>query len=551
VIAAWLLLRSRDDGPRSESLPIDGPAAGAPPPLAPPPLAAGGGPSTSRVEAVAGSGPSTGPTSRPSVAIVVGDEAGAPLPGATIYAKAKLAGGNESLREIGHADEKGRWPVPEKGLAGSWIVATAPGRVPAVFDGDRLEATSDTLARLAAGGVVQAIVTEADDRTPVAGATVYVAVAPTAGVETRASASDGPLTWELNSLVRASARTGDDGRAAVAMGATGGVRVEVRGPSVYAYSDPEYVALPQPSGTARFRLLAGCKLSIHAIDDATAAPFALPFEARLFVEGSDRIANGGYATSPNGVFDLPALRPGRYRLRVNSEGYEEWSGDPIVFEGPGLDAIVTARLKRATTVARRGTIRLTLAKPSKQGEPWYSEAGSSSATALLRRVEPDASEWGGTAARPPLGMSIDPHAIRTGPWVWDAARRVLEIPDIDPARYSVAVFDRSTWTVGGIAVLEVLPDATTERTVDLAPGVRVRIADLAGDAAAIRRLRLLDDFGTSWPLVDMGATWERTYDGDFGAPTGTVLLPVPAERVRATWRDAKGEEHEKMLPEAK
>jgi hypothetical protein len=197
---------------------------------------------------------------------------------------------------------------------------------------------------------------------------------------------------------------------------------------------------------------------------------------------------------------------------------------------------------------------LTLRKPVREGVPWYERKGSGERgpTFQLRRTSPNPTNWGrSVVVRAPLGFTIDEQAIRAGPETWDAERRVLEISDVEPARYAILVLDRSTWSVGGIADLEVLPDSSTDREVDLVAGVRVTIAAIVGHAPSVRGIRLFDERGTEWPAVVLGYGSMVTYDAESRIPAGVVLDPVPAARVRVAWRGADGADHEQWLPEAK
>ena len=95
-----------------------------------------------------------------------------------------------------------------------------------------------------------------------------------------------------------------------------------------------------------------------------------------------------------------------------------------------------------------------------------------------------------------------------------------------------------------------LPDATTERTVELTAGTRVSIADFAAGAFA-KDVRLFDDDRTEWPLVTFRFASMTTYDASSRLAAGTLLAPVPAARVRATFTDAEDHEREAMLPAGK
>ncbi len=485
-------------------------------------------------------------TATERVTLVVREARRESVAGAKVSRFAKRSGANEQWIAIGDSDAAGRASIPISRTRASWVVVTKLGFVAAILDGDALAVGTDVVVELAEGGTIEVVVTEADDRTPIA------------DVEVRADASrephayepraDGPPSGRLGELTRVVQRTGDDGRAVIRVGTAGPVHVDVQPRNWNMYAEPSSVELPRAQGSVRFRVLPGCRLVIHAIDDASGQPLAVPFEVDRRAEGSDD-AIGGSTTNPEktGVFDLfPGLRPGRYLLRLRADGYAPWQSDPILLDRPGASAVIDARMKSAPWEQRRGSLRVTLGKPPKEGAAWYERGGveERGPAVTMRRTDPEPTMWG--RSMPHLSGTIG--WMKVDPEHWDAASRVYEIRDLDAARYAIAVLDRSTWSVGGVADIEVLPDRATERQVDLVSGVRVRIADLAAGAPSVRGVRLFDEHGVEWPAVSLIHGGMTVYDVDAAIPAGVVLDPVPADRARVTWRSVDGADHEAWFP---
>ena len=523
-VVGWRSSRRADVvGPADEAPSADD-ATRAPPPLAAPPA-----PPTPSPRPDAGPPPDAagspveGTLARPAFreprtgTLLLRDESGAPLGGARVSIQRKDGAGGDRRAQ---ADEAGALEVTE----GTIVCVDAAGFVRESVDGDAVaRAPAPTVRVLTRARVVDVEVVEADDRTPVFGVLVH-ADAGVDGDEPGAARPPGaPASPDCDAGPRLG-RTDDLGRVVLDTGTLGPVTVRVSLRTWWEYADPPDAILSPRETRVRFRVLPACRMRVLAVDASTGAPLAVPFEVDHGLVGTPRARGSTSNPAQTGVFDLfPGLRPGRYALAVRADGYAPWTGSATLSQA-GVMVDVVARLERAASVPK-GSLRLRVPLP----DPAPPTAADDEPVVLLRRTEPDPVAWD------------DAGSLRTGEPRWDAVAHTVTVPDVAPGRYAVVVVDRARGLAGALRDLEVLPDRETDRAVELSAGVEVDVASLAGEAGAVRGLRLLAPDGFAWPVVALRKDGRTTYDATTDAvPAGERLGPLPGPSVVATWTTPDG-----------